>query len=174
MWPVISGVLAEGDAPSELSGTVVGLLDAWIADDAPLLDADDVAGPLLFDTVFGPISAAVRAPVLGDLVADQVEFQGIDSASLIDKDLRTLLGQPVEGEFNVGYCGNGDLATCSAALWAASDEAVAAVAGERGGDPSTWLAEGARTTFVPGLVPNDFRRTNRPTFQQVIEFAPER
>ena len=43
-----------------------------------------------------------------------------------------------------------------------------------GDDPSTWLAEGARTTCVPGLVPNDFRRTNRPTFQQVIEFAPER
>jgi hypothetical protein len=25
---------------------------------------------------------------------------------------------------------------------------------------------------VPGLIEDDFRSTNRPTFQQVIEFAP--
>ena len=41
-----------------------------------------------------------------------------------------------------------------------------------GGDPGTWLKEGARTGFAPGLIPNTFRATNRPTFQQVLEFAP--
>ncbi|MEP1122316.1 MAG: penicillin acylase family protein [Ilumatobacter sp.] len=178
LWPVISGVLAEGTAPSELSATAVELIDAWIADDAPILDADDdgeydVAGPLLFDTIFGPIADAVREPVLGDLVASGVELEGIGSSSIIDKDLRTLLGEPVEGEFAVSYCGAGDVDACSAALWTAIDEALAVVAAERGDDPSTWLGEGSRTTFVPGLVPNDFRTTNRPTFQQVIEWAPE-
>ncbi len=178
VWPVISDMLAEGTAPNELSAQVVELLDAWAADDAPLLDADDdgeydVSGPLLFDTVFDPIVAAVAAPVLGDVLASGVELRGIDDASFIDKDLRTLLGQSVEGEFTVAYCGAGDVDSCSASLWTAIDVAVAAVAAERGDDPTTWLAEGRRTTFVPGLVPNDFRATNRPTFQQVIEWAPE-
>jgi acyl-homoserine lactone acylase PvdQ len=179
VWPVISEMLNGGNAPSELSAEVVALLDAWVLDDAPLLDADDdgdydVAGPLLLDTVFGPIADAVGAPVLSGVTASGVELRGIDPPSFVDKDLRTLLGQPVDGEFAVAYCGAGDLAACSDSLWAAIDNAVASVAAERGDDPSTWLAEGARTTFVPGLVPNDFRRTNRPTFQQVIEFAPER
>lgn len=178
MWPVISDVLAEGEAPTDLAGEVVELLDAWVADDAPILDADedgeyDVAGPLLLDTVFGPIADAAGAPVLGEIVESGVDLRGIDAQSFIDKDLRTLLGDPVEGPFDVDYCGAGDLAACSESLWAAIDAAAAQVATERGDDPSTWLAEGARTTFVPGLVPNDFRATNRPTFQQVIEFAPE-
>ena len=44
---------------------------------------------------------------------------------------------------------------------------------ERGDDPSTWLKEGARVGFQPNLIPDTFRATNRPTFQQVLEFAPE-
>jgi hypothetical protein len=34
------------------------------------------------------------------------------------------------------------------------------------------LPEGQRLTFTPGLIPDDFRATNRPTYQQVLEFAP--
>ena len=30
--------------------------------------------------------------------------------------------------------------------------------------------KGERTTFVPGLIKNSFRSTNRPTFQQALEF----
>jgi hypothetical protein len=44
----------------------------------------------------------------------------------------------------------------------------------RGGeDPTTWLKEGARLGFTPNLIPDTFRATNRPTFQQVLEFVPE-
>ncbi len=177
VWPVISAVLAEGEAPNELSVQVVDLLDTWAADDAPLLDADndglnDRPGGLLFDTVFDPVVAAVSDPVLGDLLASGVRMRGIDDASFIDKDLRNVLGEAVEGPFNVSYCGAGDLAACSASLWAAIDVALTEVAAERGDDPTTWLPEGQRTTFTPGLIENDFRSTNRPTFQQVIEFAP--
>jgi hypothetical protein len=46
------------------------------------------------------------------------------------------------------------------------------VAAERGDDIATWLPEGQRLTFTPGLIEDDFRATNRPTFQQVLEFAP--
>jgi hypothetical protein len=44
---------------------------------------------------------------------------------------------------------------------------------ERGPDPTTWLPEGRRSTFTPGLIPDDFRSTNRPTYQQLLEFAPQ-
>lgn len=176
VWPVISSVLAEGQAPSELAAEVVAILDEWVLDDAPRLDVDDdgnydVAGPLLLDELFGPIIDAAKEPVLDALVAAEVPFRGIDAASFIDKDLRSLIGDDVEGPFNVAYCGAGDIGVSAADLWTAIDTVVTALAAERGDDPSTWLAEGLRTTFVPNLIPNDFRATNRPTFQQVLEFA---
>ncbi len=178
VWPVISEVLAGGDAPSDLAAETLVALDAWAGDDAPRLDADndgfaDTPGPLLLDEVFPAIADAMRDPVLAAAVDAGVDFRGIDDASFVDKDLRTVLGQPVEGEFNISYCGNGDLDVCRAALWDALDDAVNALAAERGGDISTWLPPGQRLTFVPGLIEDDFRATNRPTFQQVIEFAPQ-
>ncbi len=177
VWPVISEVLAGGDPPSDLAQQAVETLDEWVADDAPRLDADDDGfadspGPLLLDEIFPAIVDAVREPVLGAAVAAGVDFRGIDDASFVDKDLRTVLGAPVEGEFNVDYCGAGDLEACRDSLWAALDDEVAALAAERGADISRWLPPGQRLTFTPGLIENDFRATNRPTFQQVLEFAP--
>ncbi len=176
-WPVISDVLLNGDAPSDLAKQAVALLDEWVVDDAPRLDADDDGfddspGPLLLDEIFDAVVDAVREPVLGAAVTAGVDFRGIDDASFVDKDLRTVLGDPVEGEFNLSYCGAGDLDACAESLWAAVDDEVAALAAERGADISTWLPPGQRLTFAPGLIDDDFRATNRPTFQQVIEFAP--
>jgi hypothetical protein len=179
VWPVISEVLAGGDAPSELADEVVALLDQWVAEDAPLLDADedgfyDSAGALVLGELFEPLALAVSGPVLGEVIDAGIELRGIDAASHVDKDLRTLLGRPVEGKFNVAYCGGGSLDECRASLWAVVDDVAAQLAGEQGDDPAAWRQEGRRTTFVPGLIPDDFRSTNRPTFQQVLEFAPVR
>ena len=177
VWPVLRDVLASGEAPSELVGQVVELIDAWAADDAPLLDADedgfyDSSGPLLFDTLFSAAVDAVVEPVLGGVVADGVELRGIDTASLVDKDLRALLGDDVEGQFAVAYCGAGELDVCVDTMWTNLDAAVQQLAGERGSNPATWLPEARRSTFTPGLIPDDFRSTNRPTYQQILEFAP--
>jgi acyl-homoserine lactone acylase PvdQ len=177
VWPVVSEVLAGGDGPSALAEEVVDLLDEWVADDAPRLDADedgfaDSSGPLLLDEVLPAVIDAARAPVLGPALAAGVRVRGIGDVSVLDKDLRTVLGQPVDGEFNVRYCGAGDLERCRADLWAAVEAVAARLAAERGPDPTTWLPEGQRLTFTPGLIPDDFRATNRPTYQQVLEFAP--
>ncbi len=153
------------------------ILDQWVADDAPLLDADDDGeydhpGAAIYPAVLLPLLVAAVDPVLGDVPTDDdVEFYGISGASLVDKDLRTVLGDDVEGPFALSYCGAGDLATCRGELWAALAEATDELADEYGDDTSSWLVEGARSTFAPGLIPDDFRATNRPTFQQVIEFA---
>ncbi|MDZ7785341.1 MAG: penicillin acylase family protein [Halioglobus sp.] len=180
VWPVVSEVLRSGEAPSQLAADVVDLLDAWVADDAPRLDADedgfyDHAGPTLMDALMEPLAAAVMRPVFGgltDTLDDMRNLGGNDGASLVDKDLRTLLGRDVEGPFNLSYCGNGSLEDCRDSLWQVVDDVSGEIAQERGDDPATWLNEAARSGFLPGLIPDTFRRTNRSTFQQVLEFVP--
>ena len=81
----------------------------------------------------------------------------------------------VDGEFNLRYCGNGALDACRASLWAAFDTARRDASRPRQGpDPAAWRADASRSGFAPGLIPDTFRATNRPTFQQVIEFAHPR
>jgi hypothetical protein len=76
----------------------------------------------------------------------------------------------VKGEFNLRYCGNGSLDACRAALWAAFDQAIVPLVNSQGFDPRAWRGSASRTGFTPGLIPDTIRSTNRPTFQQVIEF----
>lgn len=178
VWPAVRDVLGD-DAPSPLSQQAVDLLDAWVDDDAPLLDADedgeyDDPGAMLFAELWPAVVDAVMEPVFGELIEAGIELRGIGAPSLVDKDLRTVAGGSVEGRFNLSYCGLGDLDDCRADLWAAIDQRLSELAGERGEDPSTWRQEGRRTSFVPGLISDDFRTTNRPTYQQLLELAPRR
>lgn len=173
VWPVVSDVLAAGEAPNPLAAEVVAVLDDWVERDAPRLDADadgfhDEPGPLILDTLWDPVVQAVLEPVLGDLA---LQTRGISQESIVDKDLRTVLGQDVDGPFNLQYCGEGDLETCSSALWGAVDRVAGELAAEYGDDTAAWLSEGRLVGFSPGLIPDTFRATNRPTFQQVLEFG---
>jgi len=181
VWPVVSEVLHGSDAPSRLAAEVIDLLDAWVADDAPRLDADedgfyDDAGATIMDALWEPLAEEVMRPVFGELTEALDDIRNLDSndgASLVDKDLRTLLGKAVDGKFNLSYCGNGDLADCRDSLWQVVDEISQQLAAERGDDPNTWLRTAGRSSFAPGLIPDTFRPTNRPTFQQVLEFTPQ-
>ena len=77
----------------------------------------------------------------------------------------------MRGRFNLRYCGRGSLRRCRAALWAAIRAAGDSLAAELNEpDPAKWRKTASRTTFVPGLIPNTMRTTNRPTFHQVLEF----
>ena len=180
-WPVVSEVLRTGDAPTPLAGEVADLLDAWLADDAPAVDADedgnyDEAGPTIMKALWEPLANEVIRPVFGELTETVYEARDMDGSSghsIVDKDLRTLLDQDVEGEFELQYCGEGDLADCRDSLWAVVDSVSQKLAEEHGDDPSTWLTEGLRTNFEPGLIPDTFRAVNRPTFQQVLELTPQ-
>ena len=79
----------------------------------------------------------------------------------------------MQDKFNLSYCGNGNLDDCRTSLWQVVEEVSEELAAERGNDPTTWLRVGARTRFAPGLIPNTMRTTNRSTFQQVLQFAPQ-
>jgi hypothetical protein len=182
VWPVVSDVLRTGPAPSARAQEVVDVLDDWVARDAPRLDADldgfnDDAGPGIMDAVFRPITDAVMAPVFGDLLDDLSDVRGLGGQSghsYVDKDLRTLLNRRVRGKFNLRYCGHGSLRACRAALWAVvqrvGNELAFAQASEGRQATADWRFPASRTGFQPGLIPNTMRSTNRPTFQQVIEF----
>ena len=179
VWPVVSEVLHGSDAPNARAQQVVDLLDDWVSRDAPRLDADedgtyDEAGPTIMDRTWRPIAEAVMEPRFGDLLGELNDVRnlgGLSGESYVDKDLRTLLGEKVRGRYNLRYCGDGDLDACRASLWAAVDASAVGLADDFGSDdPASWRGEASTTGFVPGLLPIRFPTTNRPTFQQVLEF----
>lgn len=179
VWPVVSRVLHTGPAPSTRDREVVDILDGWVSRDAPRLDADndtyyDEPGPVIMDALWRPIADAVMTPVFGSLLGDLNNVRGLGGLageSYVDKDLRTLLGRRVRGKYNLAYCGNGDLTSCRDSLWQALHDTADTLAAQQGDpDPENWKGLAAQTSFVPGLLPNKFPFTNRPTFQQVLEF----
>jgi penicillin amidase len=180
VWRVISSVLHGGAAPSARDQKVVDLLDDWVRRDAPLEDVNndlkwDEASPAIMDAVWTPIADAVmgrvfKGKLLGEL--DQVRgLNGPSGQSYVDKDLRRLLGRKVRGPYNLRYCGLGSVKACRASLWAAVHSAADTLASQfNDQDPTHWIGDASRTGFQPGLIPTTFRTTNRPTFQQVLEF----
>ena len=109
-------------------------------------------------------------PVYGSLLGDLNDVRNLGTPagqSYVDKDLRTLLGKEQAKRLPTAAKTS---KTCRTSLWTSFDASVKDLAGRLGPDPTKWLTEAGRTTFTPGLIPNTMRGTNRPTFQQVLEF----
>ena len=155
----------------------VAVMDAWwggAPDATEDTDTNPNASPKLVRAVFGD-----RLDVLGIGVADSPmahvgsAFNG-GAESHVVKDLRQVLGEPVQGRFHTTYCGGGDLAACRAALW----RSLSTVAEQLQADLESPLVRDWRripaddaivhtptgVTTVP-----DIHWVNRPTFQQVVE-----
>lgn len=181
VWPIVRRVLDNGTAPTSRDQEVVDILDDWVGRDAPRLDADadtfyDEPGPVIMDALWRPIADAVMSPVFGPLLTDLnavMSLSGMEGLSYVDKDLRTLLGDPVVGPFNLSYCGGGSMSACADSLWQAIHTTADTLATQQGQpDPGLWTKTAAKTGFTPGLLTATFPSTNRPTFQQVLEFDP--
>jgi hypothetical protein len=179
VWPVVSAVLGRGAAPNARAARIKQLLDDWVRRDAPRLDANldgryDDVGPAILDEAWRPIAEAVMRPVFGELTDDLSDVRGLNGQSghsYVDKDLRRLLGRKVRGPYNLRYCGLGSLKACRASLWAAVESVSNSLATRfNDPDPTHWIGDASRTGFQPGLIDTTFRTTNRPTFQQVLEF----
>lgn len=193
-WPIIRQVLRRTAAPNALAARAAAQVDAWVRSGADRLDRNldgkvDAPGAAVLDAAYDGLALAVLKPVLGPLTSDLEGIQGISNDAnsggssygggwygYVDKDLRTQLGYPVRGRYSRRYCGNGNLRVCSRSLWAALSTAAAKLASTQGPDPSAWRADatGERIKFAPGLIPTTMRWTNRPTFQQAIEFGGHR
>ncbi|HUE25367.1 MAG TPA: hypothetical protein VMP89_01220, partial [Solirubrobacteraceae bacterium] len=92
----------------------------------------------------------------------------------MDKDLRTILGEPVKGPFAVRYCGGGNLKRCRALRWGAINQAGDKLAASQGPNPANWhsSATAEEISFVPGLLSYKMAYTNRPTgIQQILSFS---
>jgi acyl-homoserine lactone acylase PvdQ len=193
-WPAIRAVLRTGAAPSARAEASAALVDAWREAGSSRIDGDldgkiDNAGAAVMDAAWPRLADAVMTPILGPLVDRLAELMGrSDDAGpggssylsgwygYVDKDLRTLLGGQVRGQFSRRYCGAGVLAACRDALWAALDAAAAELEAAQGPAPSTWRADATaeRIRFTSGVLPDTMRWTNRPTFQQIISFSGHR
>ena len=193
--PSVFAVLEAAPAPNPRAAQMVEILKDWYANDLRRLDRDldgseDHGGPAIFDVWWPRLGDAVLSPVIGDLVDRLAQLNSRGNApdtdgnqstggwlGYIDKDLRTLLGRPVRGAYNVRYCGAGDLAACANSIWASLDAAAAQLETDQGtADPNAWRKStaGERTKFAPGLIDKDIRFSNRPTFQQAISFRAGR
>ena len=100
--------------------------------------------------------------------------------SYVDKDLRAVLGEDVKGPLAKPYCGGGELKPCRDALLGSLKQAAAKPATEvYPGDDNCaagdqWCADAIIQRTVGGLTHDKISWQNRPTFQQVVEFARHR
>jgi acyl-homoserine lactone acylase PvdQ len=196
IWPLIAKVLGSA-APDARTRQAALLVSAWAAKGGSRLDTTGDGkitdpGAAILDAAWDPLARAVLSPVLGPLVGsgpgtlpqmiapdDPANSGGSSYASgwygYVDKDLRTLLGEKVDGRYSRVYCGNGNLAACRASLWSVLQGAVDQLAATQGPDPTQWRAnaDAERIVFSPGLLGSSatMRWTNRPTFQQVVSFS---
>ena len=186
--PTLSAVLKGGAAPSARAADLLARLEAWAARGGSRLDRDldgkiDDPGAAIMDAAWPRLAEAVMSPVLGPLTDRLAALEPRFSISMsgawinyVEKDLRALLGRPVQTPYRVRYCGKGDLAACRASLWAALDAAGGELAAAQGADPAAWRADATaeRIVFAPGILRDTMRGANRPTFQQLISFRSHR
>ncbi|WP_433261885.1 penicillin acylase family protein [Micromonospora vinacea] len=98
----------------------------------------------------------------------------------VDKDLRTVLGDPVAGGLGRAYCGNGNLGACRQALLDTLGEAAAVPAttvypGDKScGAGDQWCADSIAQSGLGGITHPLIAWQNRPTYQQVVSFPARR
>ncbi len=100
--------------------------------------------------------------------------------SYVDKDLRAVLGQPVQGGLSQSFCGNGNLAQCRQALLTSLQQAVGQTAAQvYPGDPDCsagdqWCADSIIQRPLGGVADGKISWQNRPTYQQVVQYPAHR
>ena len=159
----------------------MSILDDWVRRDAPRLDADDDGlydepGPAIMDAAWRPIAEAVMRPVFGAACSttsnDVRSLGGLSGESYVDKDLRTLLGERVRGQVQPPLLRR-RLARRLPGVAVGGGRHDRGRPGGRARAPTRrqWLKEATRTTASRrGCCRTRSATTNRPTFQQVLEF----
>ncbi|MEV5413488.1 penicillin acylase family protein [Thermopolyspora sp. NPDC052614] len=98
----------------------------------------------------------------------------------VSKDVRSVLGDSVQGALPREYCGDGTVAGCRTVLLASLATAVAEPASVTypGDDVCAagdqWCADAVRQSPLGGIKHNLISWQNRPTYQQVVSFPAHR
>ncbi|MFD7132490.1 penicillin acylase family protein [Streptomyces sp. NPDC059894] len=100
--------------------------------------------------------------------------------SYVDKDIRAVLGEPVQGPLARTYCGGGSLSACRDVLISTLKTAAGRTAAQvypgddlcAAGDQ--WCADSIVQRALGGIGHGAVSWQNRPTYQQVVEFTTHR
>jgi acyl-homoserine lactone acylase PvdQ len=201
VYPLLRATI--GDRGGVYASKLLGILDSWVADGSHRrdLDGDNVLehspAVALMDEWWPLLLARIFEPVLGHDLTGRIRTlmdydqppppEGSAYASgwwgYLDKDLRALLGRPVEQPLSRPYCGEGDRTVCVNVLLATLEQAADKALGRYGvseieqierpatcpGD-STHPRDCDQIQFTAlGAVETDpIHWQDRPTFQQVV------
>ncbi|MFE1437605.1 penicillin acylase family protein [Streptomyces sp. NPDC058739] len=100
--------------------------------------------------------------------------------SYVDKDIRAVLDEPVQGRLGREYCGGGSLSACRDLLLSTLKEAAGRTAAQvyPGDDQCAagdqWCADSIVHRTLGGIRHDRIGWQNRPTYQQVVEFTSHR
>ncbi|WP_329583886.1 penicillin acylase family protein [Kitasatospora sp. NBC_01250] len=200
--PVVAELSAWQAAGSKRTETTAGsqtytdadairIMDAWW----PLV-ADGVMHPGLGDQLFSALTGALQinespsggqtGPVGGGSVSanESIPHKGSSFQygwwSYLDKDLRSVLGEPVTDPLAQPFCGGGSLTACRTVLLDTLQQAAAETPAQvypgdsdcAAGDQ--WCADTIIQRPLGGVTDGKISWQNRPTYQQVVEFPSHR
>jgi acyl-homoserine lactone acylase PvdQ len=185
----LAQLMAQGNPPNARDAQMLQILRSWNRSrlDTNLDGKIDAPGTAIMDAWWPRLSVAVLEPVLGPLtdelktlnpISDDANSQGSSYGAgwygYVEKDIRALLGG-AGTRFSNRYCGGGNVDACAASLWQSLDAAGNALAAAQGSDPAAWRSDATKERIAfSGFIPETMRWTNRPTFQQVIQFGSHR
>lgn len=162
-WPKLVGAQFR---PGLGEGLYRALVDALQIDEPP-------SGLMRGDVTDLPVSANESQPHRGS--AFQFGWWGY-----VSKDLRAVLGDPVQAPLPRRYCGDGTVAGCRAVLLDSLADALAepATTTYPGDDVCAagdqWCADAVRQSPLGGIGHPLISWQNRPTYQQVVSFPARR
>ncbi len=124
---------------------------------------------------------------VGDLPPSINEAQGHKGSSFqygwygyVDKDIRAVLGDPVQAPLPRTYCGGGELAACRQVLVDSLAQAAALTPAQvypgdaTCGAGDQWCADAIVQSPLGGITDPLIAWQNRPTYQQVVSFPARR
>ncbi|ONI86359.1 penicillin acylase [Saccharothrix sp. ALI-22-I] len=157
----------------------IRLLDAWW----PLL-VEAQFKPGLGDGLYGQLTRALQVDEAPSDTHGAAPHKGSSFQygwwSYVDKDLRAVLGDRVDGALGARYCGGGAVVACRQVLLdslraAAAKPATAVYPGDdscAAGDQ--WCADTIIHRAMGGITQDKVNWQNRPTYQQVVQFPSRR
>jgi hypothetical protein len=158
----------------------IRILDAW--------------WPLLVKAEFEPgLGSDLYNAITGNLPVDEAPSAGHGPTgshagssfqygwwSYVDKDIRAVLGESVQGGLARTYCGGGSLGACRDALISTLKQAAGLTAAQvyPGDDQCSagdqWCADSIAQRALGGIKHGRISWQNRPTYQQVVEYTAHR
>ncbi|MGA5040740.1 penicillin acylase family protein [Streptomyces capoamus] len=207
--PELLRVVDSAPVTDSTAAAAVGKLRAWVtagarraetsAGSKTYADADairilDAWWPLLVKAEFQPgLGDGLYTAITDNLPVDEAPSAGHGPTgshagssfqygwwSYVDKDIRSVLGEPVQGPLGRKYCGDGSLTACRDILVSTLKQAAGLTAAQvyPGDDQCAagdqWCADSIVQRTLGGIKHGRISWQNRPTFQQVVEYTSHR